>query len=356
MNPVIVQFLHPGFEERNVKPLSPTCSINGVSYDHIKHWTCSPERHGRKFIVNPVDYFDGQKNIRDEHMRLWCEAEWCSYCRKIGKGYHALFPYYEHVVKVVPACQHDHAHKGFNTDPYVFGDAFKYCCCQQVSHYGNPTRLHDLPQESIILFGSYKKINGAGGFYLDTVFVVDEKIGEYSNGNDMCRRIGSMSPAIQKKLSPTYQERVLQRIGQASPGTECASDCLPEDDCLPAGVQAAAGGNCETLSDECLPTGGQTNGCQGTPSKGLFSLYTSKVFDSQKPNAPFSFVPVIPGCPSYARPLLAPFSYNGTQVISPKQQQGFKVTEVQQNQLGMVWNSLLQAIPPQYKYAWHIDE
>lgn len=55
-----------------------------------------------------------------------------------------------------------------NTDPWVFGDAFRFSNCRQLTPAGNPSALQRLTPGSIILFGSTLD----GQFVLDTVFVV----------------------------------------------------------------------------------------------------------------------------------------------------------------------------------------
>jgi hypothetical protein len=66
------------------------------------------------------------------------------------------------------------------TDPNVFGESFKYCRCRQLTNKGTtPTLLSQLTPGSLILFGS--KINK--NFVLDTVFVVSEKMVDYSLAN-----------------------------------------------------------------------------------------------------------------------------------------------------------------------------
>ncbi|WP_039655910.1 hypothetical protein [Clostridium tyrobutyricum] len=58
-----------------------------------------------------------------------------------------------------------------NTDPYIFGNTFYYCCCKQTDKYGNPRWLQtNLASGSLILFGS--RLNDR--FILDTVFVVND--------------------------------------------------------------------------------------------------------------------------------------------------------------------------------------
>lgn len=71
-----------------------------------------------------------------------------------------------------------------NTDPYVFGENFKYFICKQVKNE-KETQLSKLDSGDIILFGSAKKeLNSKGKsmtkensfFQLDTVFVISHFI------------------------------------------------------------------------------------------------------------------------------------------------------------------------------------
>ena len=61
------------------------------------------------------------------------------------------------------------AGKGFrqNTDPYVFGDSFRYSNCKQL-HAGRPSGMQRLDLGSVLLFGGSKD----GKFLLDTVIVI----------------------------------------------------------------------------------------------------------------------------------------------------------------------------------------
>jgi hypothetical protein len=65
--------------------------------------------------------------------------------------------------------------KGFrqNTDPWVFGDCFRYSNCHQLNQGG----LRNLASGSVILFGSTLGLTSNAGprFVLDTLFVVAEQ-------------------------------------------------------------------------------------------------------------------------------------------------------------------------------------
>ena len=74
-----------------------------------------------------------------------------------------------------------------NTDPFVFGDCFLYCCCKQrrcmkKSSVTQLTKMGDLDRGSLILFGStISPKQGGPYFVLDTVFVVAD-YNEYYSG------------------------------------------------------------------------------------------------------------------------------------------------------------------------------
>lgn len=326
---LIIQFIHPGAERTDAEPLGAPCVVNGVRYDFIRRWGPEGEHHRRKFIVNPGDYIDGKGSVRDEGMHFWCEAEWDTLCRKLQGAPSDILPKYEHIARNIPKDLCSKPGQHLNTDPYVFGDAFKYCCCQQWSRR-HPTALHDLPVGSIILFGSCKFVNKVAGFYLDTVFVVDSKLGEYSDGREMSARIEKMEPEYQRKVSPIYRKRVLENLYF-----------------MPGGKANEAQG--------CLQ--GRSATSTGSANSGkTFSLYIGKVFDGDV-YKPFSFVPVIPGNDRYPRPLLASFDDgNGNALISPDLQQGYKKTAIPRSVLCAVWKKLLAILPKGYKYAWHLDE
>lgn len=321
-DPVIVQFLHPGSEKvSKIQALKEPYIVAGTEYGLIRPWSQQNEMHGRKFIRISGDYCDGRQSIREDKMNLWAEAEWDTVCRPLGQqGDDVTLPQYEHLVRH----PYGTAFAGcINTDPYIFGGAFKYCCCKQSYRDGRPTFLHELPIGSIILFGSYKKTNDGDGFYLDTVFVVGKRIGEYTNGAEMCRRLKGMDEETQKLVSPLYQKRVLLTIGGNDKGQGCLSS-------------AAVAKKSAT---------------------GRFVLYAGRVFDSHNPQEPFSFVPVIPGCFRYARPRLSCFKdAQGREVINPAMHQGVRKISVSRGEIPVVWENLLKAIPEEYRYAWHIDE
>jgi hypothetical protein len=59
-----------------------------------------------------------------------------------------------------------------NTDPFVFGDQFRYAICKQSKRNGALNKTAQLDKGSLILFGNGQGTGANAGFALDTVFVV----------------------------------------------------------------------------------------------------------------------------------------------------------------------------------------
>jgi hypothetical protein len=57
-----------------------------------------------------------------------------------------------------------------NTDPWVFGDSFRFSNCRQLTLRQKPSALQKLTEGSMVLFGS----TISGEFVSDTVFVVKD--------------------------------------------------------------------------------------------------------------------------------------------------------------------------------------
>ncbi len=92
-----------------------------------------------------------------------------------------------------------------NTDPFVFGESFKYFICKQLKR-NRPTQLASLEQGSLILFGSTKGQGENAFFQLDTVFVVS-KFKEYdpSDGHALVEMLNS------KCITEDYYHAVFKR-------------------------------------------------------------------------------------------------------------------------------------------------
>ena len=141
-----VQFIHPGGEHE---------PEDGVH----KRWNRG--NHKRKFLRQRGKYLT-KGTIEDGEMMFWGEWEPESVVdRKIQdplpRGPHFIYKPYYVVPKNYDGLQ--------NTDPFVFGEQFRYTWCQQ-----RGTQLRHLSKGSIILFGSCEDKTS---FVLDTLFVVE---------------------------------------------------------------------------------------------------------------------------------------------------------------------------------------
>ena len=174
--PSIIQFIHPGGEhgydviERNKykKNWHILLSKNGKKLDHQ-----------RKFMVNEGSYIENDI-LQKGKLLFWGEWEPTSlvetlnqpqiYIKKIDRYPEYLhFPYLppKETIKQYQDENRRNISTYQNTDPFIFGNNFRYAICHQ-KHY---TRLKNLEIGSLILFGS--SIDSR--FVIDTVFVVGDK-------------------------------------------------------------------------------------------------------------------------------------------------------------------------------------
>lgn len=164
--PKIIQFTHPGSEHKPDKR-------NG----NHKSWNTG--QHKRKFLLTKGDYFDG-KNLKNTELVFWGEWEPPSRVTELRKKPTKYFPRWIHrpyLPNKIPNSNGDQ--NGYqNTDPCVFGEAFRYLLCKQFKPKNKSlTSLAKLDEGSIILFGSTANQNKKDAFFqLDTVFVVSESI------------------------------------------------------------------------------------------------------------------------------------------------------------------------------------
>jgi hypothetical protein len=142
-----VQFLHPGYE-------------GDVPADGIVPWN-TKKLHKRKFLRSAGTYVDGE-NLAEDELVFWGEWEPPSQATPLLNA-SRLEPHWLHT-------PFRELRDGWaqNTDPFVFGDRFRYSICQQHRGAGRPTQLAKLLRGSVVLFGSGLRDE----FRLDTVFVV----------------------------------------------------------------------------------------------------------------------------------------------------------------------------------------
>lgn len=152
----VVQFPHPGTEHK--------CA---------EGWTrWNTNDHRRKFMLNEAIYLDENNAEQQGDVTFW--GEWEAPSEQISS-----WPSGETLPRslVRPHFPGPLIGTGQNTDPYVFGDSFKYSVCKQFrkprpGHAGRSTYLARLAVGSLILFGS--KLDHE--FVLDTAFVVGSSV------------------------------------------------------------------------------------------------------------------------------------------------------------------------------------
>lgn len=154
----MIQFPHPIPEDR-------------ADIDGVKPWNRSA--HKRNFIVSSGEAIvaKGKSPQRFRDISFW--GEWEPEAKIVGHFYKADSPITPRRL-IAPLFPKDmpepSGNKGCgNTDPFIFGEHFKYSNCLQ-NRSGHPNRLQDLSAGSLILFGGICRDD----FWLDTVFVVKD--------------------------------------------------------------------------------------------------------------------------------------------------------------------------------------
>lgn len=162
---MIIQLNHPG----NQKPFSQKRLLNdGNGYIYkdnniIRLWN-TDKSHYRKFICCKGKYIENINDTFPKHSELYFWGEWEGHSRfepinndldkrVFPNGIHYPFHFIQQSWKQ-------------NTDPYIFGNEFKYAECKQKGQMCN------LINDDLILFGTV--FPSLKCFYLDTVFVVDD--------------------------------------------------------------------------------------------------------------------------------------------------------------------------------------
>lgn len=149
----VVQFPHPGAEH--------------VAGDGDRMpWNTG--NHGRKFLRSVGRSIDENGRVQSGELDFW--GEWEAPSRIIQRWPpEGRLPQNLHT----PVWERPRTTSyRQNTDPWVFGETFRYSNCKQLTYRQNPSALQELPPGSVILFGS--KLDG--DFVLDTVFVVKDSV------------------------------------------------------------------------------------------------------------------------------------------------------------------------------------
>ncbi len=144
-----VQFMHPGQE--------PDLVVG-----RQKPWNHGS--HRRSFLTSSGMAISESQEMVQSSLLFWGEWEGPALATLIG-GNEPGQPM-QLFVPISESCPVNG--KPQNTDPFVFGAEFLYCCCKQVRRNGTRTYLSSLQRGDVILFGSSLHHQ----FVLDTVLVV----------------------------------------------------------------------------------------------------------------------------------------------------------------------------------------
>ena len=199
--PSIIQFFHPGLEHKY--------NFTNKDNQHIRTWNL--DGHRRKFMIHDGQYIEN--NIRKSSKLLfWCEWEPPSIVERLPQHGRTLtkkaYPEYLHYPFLPPVEKiKEYQKSGYqNTDPFIFGDAFRYSNCKQATY----SSLKKLEKGSLILFGS--RVNYR--FAIDTVFVVKESEPYIASLNDKFENLGIFNQIVLKmfknsKCNNSKAEKVL---------------------------------------------------------------------------------------------------------------------------------------------------
>jgi hypothetical protein len=198
MKKIIAQVNHPGIEKgfNDVKIIKYNLtSFLKLGNKWIRDWN-TDETHYRKLILNRGYYLNNLNGVEQEdELLFWGEWEAPSVFQPLVKGAFARGI-------SSPLLTDDNVGDLQNTDPYVFGDHFKYAICSQK---GVMTKL---AADSLVLFGTTTDKD----FILDTVFVVkDSEIASSVQKNQA------------KDYTTTYKKVTLDKISDFYLTDKCKS-------------------------------------------------------------------------------------------------------------------------------------
>ena len=187
---LLVQFTHPGDEH---------LLTHQETASHLKLWNYGP--HRRKYLKAKGQYIEAGHLSTEHDLLFWGEweptSEPLNVTRVSGTG---VMPTYIHIPflqktggnLMLPPFKNKNGRNRQNTDPFVFGDSFFYCCCKQRKRMKGSdqtvfTKMGYLERGSIILFGSTISPKKGGPYFaLDTVFVVGDYLDYTDNQADRC--------------------------------------------------------------------------------------------------------------------------------------------------------------------------
>ncbi len=179
LQPAFVHFPHPGSEHNPGRVARQA-------------WNTNP-KHRRKFLRNPGRYVASDGSPTNALLAFWAEWEAPSYVIQRWPAKDDLPRYLQEPRWERPKIQGSFRQ---NTDPWVFGDCFRYSNCHQLNQSG----LQNLAPGSVILFGSTLGLASDTGprFVLDTLFVVGEQRERFTPTNppktDEVFRVSTIEP------------------------------------------------------------------------------------------------------------------------------------------------------------------
>ena len=184
MTKLKVQLNHPG----NQKPFKMDEGYSIWNEKIYREWNC--DNHFRKFILNDGLFLSDirDKEPKKSDLYFWGEWEGNSFFEPLSN------PNYKSLPNGIHKPFHSLPQNGTqNTDPYIYGEYFKYATCKQTGE------LYNLSEDSLILFGStYPSL---GKFYIDTVFVIKS----FERAVDVCSNSA-------KNYTTTYIEQTLRQL------------------------------------------------------------------------------------------------------------------------------------------------
>ena len=179
-----IQLNHPG----NQKPFKIGNGYKKLNDKIYREWNCG--NHFRKFIMNDGLYINDIEDTdpKKSDLYFWGEWEGNSFFEPLNNNDYRRYPNGIH--KPI----HSRPQNGTqNTDPYIFGDYFKYATCKQTG------LLYNLEENSLILFGS--TYSSLSKFYIDTVFVIKS----FERAIDVCSNSA-------ENYTSTYIEQTLVQL------------------------------------------------------------------------------------------------------------------------------------------------
>jgi hypothetical protein len=278
--PKIIQFLHPNTE---AEPIHPN--------DKIIPWN-NNKTHRRKYLVSTGKYLDNNYQLVKNELAFWGEWEAQSEIIKINKSKSGAPNYFN-----FPFLDPSVPEKTHTTDPYVFGNNFKYFICRQSK---NHHILKNLEPGSIILFGSCINFK----FCLDTLFVVSKNWFNYNTSN-----IETHFP--KNKRGRFYHTCMDPIFGSAQYNTN-----VDEED------------NCRINKGETFVCYDGVNFEEKENYNGMYSFVPSKIYNNENPNTSIFVQPVI----------------NLDKIINHEQTMGIKSEDESDQEIKEFWNKIIEQI------------